>query len=68
MKHIETEKIYKSVSVCQNCVYKTHPVMLSTYALRGFPCDACGNVTDLAMVIERDNGKADDPCLTAMPN
>jgi hypothetical protein len=38
------------VSYCSSCIFKSHPLMLTTYCLRGLRCDGCGRVSDLAMV------------------
>jgi len=37
-------------SYCSRCVLESKPEMLSGYSLKGFKCDKCGSVTDLAMV------------------
>lgn len=37
-------------SFCQNCVWETHPRMMSGYCLRVLKCDRCHRVADLAMV------------------
>lgn len=38
------------VSFCQPCVFKVHPLMLTTYCLHWLRCDGCGRASDLAMV------------------
>lgn len=38
------------MSICQSCVYGTHPMMLTGYSLRNEKCDRCGRYSDLAMV------------------
>lgn len=55
----------RSISICQSCVYRTHPVMLTGYCLKGLRCDLCGNVADLAMVKLRKPGEPAEPYLTA---
>ena len=39
-------------NLCQLCVYRTHPVMLTGYCLPRFTCDRCGRLDDCAMVRE----------------
>lgn len=40
--------IYKSI--CQTCVYRTHPTMISGYSVTSCKCDNCGRNSDLALV------------------
>ena len=47
--HTESPIIH-DMSMCQRCVCKYHPDMLSTYAIIGQRCDSCGYVSDLAFV------------------
>lgn len=36
-------------TICQSCVYKIHPLMLTTYSIKGY-CDRCGQLDYLAIV------------------
>lgn len=38
----------RTLELCQNCVWETHSLMITTYCLIG-PCDRCGRVADLAI-------------------
>lgn len=43
-------------SWCQTCCYRRpDKMMLTGYCICGYPCDHCGNVTDLAMVKINEN-------------
>ena len=41
-------------SVCQHCVWETHPDMLTGYCLKALACDRCGRVSDLAMTKRKE--------------
>ena len=46
----------QAMMLCKNCVYETHPVMLTTYCIPAdpeVPCPRCGSVTDLAITTQR---------------
>ncbi len=47
----------ESQSLCQRCIWQTHPVMLAGYCIKG-TCDRCGYYGDLAMVKTDDTGPA----------
>jgi len=38
----------KTQTICQHCVYQTHPEMMTGYCITG-PCERCGRVTRLAI-------------------
>jgi hypothetical protein len=41
-----------NASYCQNCVWATHPEMLTTYCLRdGARCDRCGNASSIGLAM-----------------
>lgn len=47
-------------SLCQSCVYATHPVMLTGYCIlasEGGFCDRCGRSSDLAITKKREEEK-----------
>ncbi len=46
----DDKPIYQSL--CMNCVWRTHPLMLTGYCIKdseGLRCDGCGYVGDLAI-------------------
>jgi len=44
--------ISKYPSLCINCVWEVHPVMLTTYCLHSMRCDRCGKIGSLAITKE----------------
>ena len=37
-------------SICQLCVYRYHPIMMSSYCIKEVQCPLCGRVSDLALI------------------
>lgn len=47
-----------SIAMCQLCVWKEHPNMLTGYCLREHTCRRCGRVTDCALVKPKEEPNA----------